>query len=76
MSSRRSRASRKLEFICNPSARLNSLRQFLAPGNGMRMGFYLDMDVTGGNGERPKRMKEAKIPMKNLCKLGHGGWVG
>ena len=42
----------------------------------MGMGFYLDMDVTGGNGERPKRMKEAKMPVKNFCKLGHGVWVG
>ena len=40
------------------------------------MSFYLDMDVTGGNGERPKRMKEAKTPMKNLCTLGHGVRVG
>ena len=76
MRSSRSWAFRKLEFICNPSALRNSLRQFLAPGNGLRMGFYLDMDVTGGNGERPRRMKEAKIPMKNLCKLGHGVQVG
>lgn len=42
----------------------------------MGMGFYLDMDVTGGNGERPKRMKEAKTPVKNCANWAMGSGLG